>query len=133
MKYIKIFNYLFFIALFVALTSVTGNASDDNSITDDCSIELSDDSDDTNTQSFIIGLLNADATPESHSTSINNRNNNYISTGYYSTTGTDDDSDQCLQTIKLTGVSLDSVILSAVNQYLPKLYVIKTIFRPPKA
>ncbi len=56
----------------------------------------------------------------------------YISSHYSDTKGINSDV-PCIHTIPFTDIVLNFIALNALNQYLPKFNIIKTIFIPPRA
>ena len=63
---------------------------------------------------------------------INTFDRSYLSSHYSDTTGLNSDV-PCVLALPFANIVLNSIVLNTIDQYLPKLNVIKTIFVPPRA
>lgn len=134
-KYLKIAQLVFYfiISLFAGSFSVLSNLDDDafdNSFSDGPALTCKD--------TVLLGtvpesvsncLENIDS--DTYISGINGFERSYLSSHYSDSIGVNSDV-PCVHAIPFTDIVLNSIVLNAINQYLPKLTIIKSIFIPPR-
>ena len=135
-NHLRFANYVFYfvIALFAASFSILSDideASFDNSFFDGpvilCKNTLIPVIDPT-----LVNDCDENAETDTYVPGIITYDRSYLSSHYSDSTGLNSDV-PCVLAIPFADIVLNFIVLNVIDQYLPKLNVIKTIFIPPRA